>query len=79
MWDVSGRTVFRAAGEAIGNVGRRLWRRRFRRRYTEEALQRWMERVPVPSVPLDGVRTEADNQVIDASYRVLSEKGAEAK
>lgn len=39
------------AGEAIGNIGRRVFRRK-RARVAQETLERWLERVPLPSSSL---------------------------
>jgi hypothetical protein len=66
--------VFREAGEAIGNVGRRVFRRR-KARQAEETVQRWLERVPLPQLAArKGEPTPPEEDVIDVKYRVLDKK-----
>ena len=63
--------VFYEAGEAIGNVGRRLFRRR-RARQAEEALTRWSQQVSKPQISsTPGVRIKASEEVIDVEFRIL--------
>ncbi len=65
--------IFYEAGEAIGNVGRRLLRRK-RRSQAEEALERWSARVPLPKIsPTQEDRLTAEDEVIDVSYRVIQD------
>lgn len=71
-----GSTVLQEAGEAIGNIGRRWRRRLHRRQEAEESLQRWLERIPVPKIPLDPAKARAQEDVIDVEYRIIdSEEG----
>jgi hypothetical protein len=76
MADRFGSTVLQEAGEAIGNVGRRVFRRR-RRDVGEQALARWMAQVPLPQVSRsEAPRTTPDEGVIEATYQVIDdEKG----
>jgi len=63
-----------AAGEAIGNVGRFLSRRRRRRHDAEQTLQRWMRAVPLPTVSLTSAgKQRPEEDVIEGSWRVLEE------
>ena len=65
--------IFYEAGEAIGNVGRRLLRRK-RRSQAEEVLERWSARVPLPKIaPTKEDRLTAEDEVIDVSYRVIQD------
>jgi hypothetical protein len=65
--------ILSEAGEAIGNVGRRLFRRK-RTRQAEEAVQRWMERVPAPHLQeSSGQRGRPDEGVIDGTCRVIED------
>ena len=62
------------AGEAIGNVGRWLSRRRRRRHDAEQTLQRWMRAVPLPIVPLtSGAKQRPEEDVIEGSWRVVED------
>ena len=72
-------SLLHEAGEAIGNVGRRLLRRRHRRHDAEEALERWRERVPAPIISTHGkARCSFDGTVIDAtSWRVINDEEGE--
>jgi hypothetical protein len=69
--------ILQEAGEAIGNVGRRLLGRRRKGRVAEQALARWLARVPLPVVRLDGERqARPADEVIEGTFRVIeSEKG----
>jgi predicted nucleic acid-binding protein len=58
------------AGEAIGNVGRKVLRRK-RRAQAEEALERWSARMPIPKISPKKDQTVAAGNVIDATYRIL--------
>jgi hypothetical protein len=71
--------ILQETGEAIGNVGRRVFRRR-RRDVGEQALARWMAQVPLPQVSRTGApRVAPDEDVIDVTYQVIDdEKGASA-
>jgi hypothetical protein len=61
------------AGAAIGNVGRRILRRK-RRALIDEVLERWSTRAPLPQVSLTTAdQRPAEDEVIDASYRILDE------
>ena len=72
MSQESGIRIFREAGEAIGNVGRRVFRRR-KARQVEEAIERWSELLPLPTLSSDGERRHKPNRdVIDASYRIIT-------
>jgi hypothetical protein len=66
-------------GEAIGNVGRRVLRRRNRGREAEQSLQRWLKVVPAPVIPPTRPgQSQPDEDVIDAVYRIVDdEKGAQ--
>jgi len=60
------------AGEAIGNVGKKVFRRRSRRREAEEALERWLKLIPAPVIPpTQGEPSSADTNVIDTTWRVI--------
>ena len=62
------------AGEAIGNVGRKLFRGK-RARQAEEALERWSQQVPLPQIaPTRGGRIRAQDDIIDVDYRILQEE-----
>jgi predicted nucleic acid-binding protein len=58
------------AGEAIGNVGRRVLRRKHRAQ-AEEALERWSARMPMPKISPKKDQTVAAGNIIDATYRIL--------
>ena len=61
------------AGAAIGNVGRRVLRRK-RKAQVDAVLERWSTRVPLPQVSLTTAdRCTAEDEVIDGSYRILDE------
>jgi hypothetical protein len=63
--------ILHEAGEAIGNIGRRVFRRK-RARVAQETLERWLERVPLPQLqPQQGGRTPPEEDAIDVSYRVI--------
>jgi hypothetical protein len=65
-------------GEAIGNVGRRVLRRRNRGREAEQALQRWLKLVPAPVIPPTRPgQSQADENVIDAVYRIVDDQKGE--
>ncbi len=58
--------------EAIGNVGRRLFKRKPKGHSAEQALQRWLKQVPLPEFRFDQAATEpAPDRIIDVTYRVL--------
>ena len=62
------------AGEAIDNVGRRLFKGK-RARQAEEALTRWSQQVPIPRIPpSQGERIHAQYDAIDVDYRILTEE-----
>ena len=62
------------AGEAIGNVGRRLFRGR-RARQSEEVLARWSQQVPIPHIsPSQRERIHLQEDAIDVDYRILTEE-----
>jgi hypothetical protein len=64
----------REAGEAIGNVGRRVFRRR-KARQAEETIQRWLEKVPLPQLaPKKGESTPPEEDVIDVKYYLLDKQ-----
>jgi hypothetical protein len=74
MGDDFRESVFYEVGEAIGNVGRKLLRRR-RKQVDKEVLQHWMERVPLPTLQRpEGERDGGKIEVIDASYRVIRDQ-----
>lgn len=67
------------AGEAIGNVGRKLFRGK-RARQADEALARWTQQVPMPHIPpTRGGRSRAQDEAIDVSYRILDNEAHEAQ
>lgn len=71
MGDRFGSRVLYEAGEAIGNIGKRVFRRK-RARVAQETLERWLERVPLPQLqPQQGARTPPEEDAIDVSYRVV--------
>jgi hypothetical protein len=80
MSDEFAETWLYEAGEAIGNVGRRVLRRRNRGREAEQALQRWLRIVPAPVIPPTRQgQSQPDEDVIDAVYRIVDDqKGAES-
>lgn len=62
------------AGEAIGNVQRRWFRRR-KRFDVQQALARWAERVPLPQIPPTREANPSRNgEVIDVTYRIIDDK-----
>lgn len=70
----SGFPILREAGEAIGNVGRRVFRRR-KARQAEETIQRWLEKVPLPQLaPKKGESTPPEEDVIDVKYYLLDKQ-----
>lgn len=70
----SGIPIFREAGEAIGNVGRRVFRRR-KARQAEETVQRWLERVPLPQLaPKNGAPKPPEEDYIDVKYYLLDKQ-----
>jgi len=70
----SGFPILREAGEAIGNVGRRVFRRR-KARQAEEVVQRWLERVPLPQLASEkGESTPPEEDVIDVKYYLLDKQ-----
>jgi len=74
MSQESGIPIFREAGEAIGNIGRRVFRRR-KARQAEETVQRWLDKVPLPQLaPKKGEPTPPEEDVIDVKYRVLDKQ-----
>ena len=78
MGDAFGEDVFYKVGEAIGNVGRRLLRRK-RNREVEEVLRRWLKQVPVPTLqPARPAPLDQDDNVIEATYRVI-DRGKESQ
>ena len=71
MGEGFGSRVLYEAGEAIGNIGRRVFRRK-RARVAQETLERWLERVPLPQLqPQQDGRTPPEEDAIDVSYRVI--------
>lgn len=74
MPDLFNANVLQEAGEAIGGVGRRLFRRRKRARYAEETLRRWLDRIAVPEIPpaSRGSR-QAPDEVVETTWRVIDE------
>jgi len=64
--------VLREAGEAIGNVGRRLLRRR-RRFDVQQALARWEARVPLPSIPPKDASAPPEGEVVEGTCRIIDE------
>ena len=61
------------AGEAIGNVGRRLFRGK-RARQAEEALEHWSQQVPTPHILASrGERIPTREDAIDVEYRILDQ------
>ena len=68
------------AGEAIGNVGRRLFKGK-RARQAEEVLTRWSQQVPTPHIsPNPGERIHVQEDAIDVDYRILNEEtGSDAQ
>ena len=86
MADRSGEGWLCEAGEAIGNIGKRVFKRRTRRRDAEDAVERWLKRIPSPIVPQEAAQstgaegaggTAADDDVIDAVFRVIDTEGDE--
>lgn len=75
MRDAFRSNVLCEAGEAIGNVGRRLLRRRRRTRAleAEQALQRWLRAVPAPVIPptREAKPAPKEGPVIEGTYRVI--------
>lgn len=74
MPEAFGARVFCEAGEAIGNVGRRLLRRRRTRALeAEQALQRWLRAVPAPVIPptREAKPAPKEGPVIEGTYRVI--------
>ena len=70
----SGMSIFREAGEAIGNVGRRVFRRG-KARQADETVQRWLDKVPLPQLaPKKGESMPPEEDVIDVQYRVLDKR-----
>ena len=70
----SGIPILREAGEAIGNVGRRVFRRR-KVRQAEETVQRWLDKVPLPQLaPKKGDSTLPEEDVIDVKYYLLDKQ-----
>jgi hypothetical protein len=65
-------------GEAIGNVGRRLLRRRSKRGEAEQALRRWLKIVPAPVIPpTRPAQRRAEGEVIDVTWRVVEAEEGE--
>ncbi len=62
--------MFEEAGEAIGNIGRRLFRRK-KAREIQDALDRWGERLRTLHLDLrqGANRTTPDGVIIDGSCR----------
>lgn len=73
----SGIPIFREAGEAIGNIGRKVFRRR-KTRQAEEAIERWSKLLPLPTLSMDGQGCDSACEVIDASYRVVTNDEGDA-
>lgn len=74
MRDAFRSNVLWEAGEAIGNVGRRLLRRRRTRALeAEQALQRWLRLVPAPVIPptREAKPAPREGPVIEGTYRVI--------
>lgn len=70
--------LFHEAGEAIGNVGRRVFRKRNRRREAEEALERWSKLVPLPVIPPTRQgQSPVDDDVIDTTWHVIHQDKGE--
>ena len=66
--------IVHGAGEAIGNVGRKLFRGR-RARQAEEALIRWSQQVPKPQISFTpGIPIKASEEVIDVEFRILEDE-----
>jgi hypothetical protein len=71
--------VFCEAGEAIGNVARRLNPVSRRRRLDKDLLAKWRGRMPRPVLDLSDIgRPGFDGDVIDATYRVIEDEDKEA-
>jgi hypothetical protein len=75
MGDDFVRNVFCEAGEAIGNVQRRVFGFRRRGREAEAALRRWLDQVPAPviSPSPQRVRHAAEGQIVETTWRVIED------
>lgn len=64
--------VFSEAGEAIGNVKRRLFPKRRRRNEADAALARWLRVVPAPVIPPQRqAQRSPEGVVIEGTCRVI--------
>ncbi len=70
--------ILHEASDAIGNVGRKVLRRK-RRAQAEEALERWSARIPVPQVSARKKSVVLEEDVIDGTYRTLDENHDESE
>lgn len=80
MLEIFNSNVFIEIGEAIGNVGRRLLRkRRDRAELVDTAYRNLLtERTPALNLALSADRdSEPRGEIIEATYRVLTENGEE--
>ena len=78
MSDAFRSDVFHEAGEAIGNVGRRLLKRRNKRGEAEQALRRWLKVVPAPVIPpTRQAQSQPEDDVIEGVCRVIDDQKGE--
>jgi len=76
MFNIFNSNVFVEIGEAIGNVGRKAFRRRTSNpELVDEAFRRRLRRATPVEVPLaPDPMAEPDDEVIDVEYRVLDDE-----
>lgn len=73
MFNIFNSSVFIEIGEAIGNVGRKAFRRkRGDAELVDKIFRRRLDENRGLTLPLDGIpRVSCDDQAIDAEFRVL--------
>jgi len=75
MFNIFNSNVFVEIGEAIGNIGRRLFPSRSHAQALDEAFRRHLQNpIPLHLPEKAGEATKADEDVIEGTYRVLDKE-----
>ncbi len=75
MFEIFGSNVFVEIGEAIGNVKRKVFRKRADPRAIEQAFQRWLAESDLPSLrSRDSAVAYPDVDVIDGTFRTVTDE-----